>query len=145
MVKKQTVEGGTVFPSTRQIRVIVRSVKKNFICAFSGKHNALHLPEFFWFLQISQHGGSMRYVQLCPKYSCKNLYKNWNIYFHKTYHNQIWHACTSWGVSFDSNETNQAGACDIIMSGSCDFKRCSNFLSGRAMIIKFGQIISKRY
>ena len=80
--------------------------------------NALQLPVFFFFffsyfcqpyprlrnfksvfliLKISQYGGSMRWGQLFPRYSCKN----WYLYFYKTYDHQIWQAGTSRG--FDSN------------------------------------------
>ena len=51
-------------------------------------------------------------------YSYKNLYKSWNLHFHKTYDHQIWQAGTPREI--DSNETNQAGADDIITSRSYD-------------------------
>ena len=70
------------------------------------------------------------------------IYMKIYLYFHKTYDNHIWHAGTSRGV--DSNGTNQAGARDVMTLKSCDFKRCPNFLSRSAMLIKFRQIISKR-
>ena len=46
----------------------------------------------------------------------KNWCKNWHYHFHATYDHQIWLACTSRGV--DSNETNQAGAGEVIMPRS---------------------------
>ena len=39
------------------------------------------------------------------------------LHFHKTYNHQIRQASTSRGV--DSNEVNQAGGGDVIMSRSC--------------------------
>ena len=72
--------------------------------------------------------GSRRWVQLFPKYSCKNWYKNWHRHFYKTYDRQIW-PCKDWyenlyrhfyktydhqtweagtSTGVDSNETNQA-------------------------------------
>ena len=57
-------------------------------------------------------------VQLFPRYPCKNWYKNWYLHFYKTYDHQICQAGTS--IGFDSNETNQAGAGDVITSRSRD-------------------------
>ena len=51
-------------------------------------------------LKISQYGGSRRWVPLFPRYLCKNWYKNWYFYFHKTNDHHIWRAGTSTG--FDS-------------------------------------------
>ena len=48
----------------------------------------------FLILKISQYGGSRRWVQFFPRYSCKNWFKNWYIDFCKTYDHQIWQACT---------------------------------------------------
>ena len=45
---------------------------------------------------------------------CKNRY----LHFYKTYDHQICQAGTSTG--FDSNETNQASAGDVITSRSCE-------------------------
>ena len=42
----------------------------------------------------------------------------YSLHFYKTYDHQIWQAGTSTG--FDSNETNQAGAADVITSVSRD-------------------------
>ena len=51
---------------------------------------------------MADRGGEFsRYLHLC-----------------KTYDHQIWQAGTCTG--FDSNETNQAGAGDVITSRSCD-------------------------
>ena len=74
----------------------------------------------FLILKISQYGGSRWRVQLFPRYQCKNLYKNWYLYFYKTYGHQIWQVGTS--IGFDLNETNQAdaGDIDVIMSISRD-------------------------
>ena len=52
-------------------------------------------------------------AQLCPRYSCKNLYKNWYLHLHKSNDYQIWQAGTFRRV--DSIENNQAGADDISM------------------------------
>ena len=41
-----------------------------------------------------------------------------DLHFYKTYDHHIWEAITSTG--FNSNETNQAGASDVIMSRSHD-------------------------
>ena len=98
-------------------------------------HNALQLPLFFFFsffchlypglrncklvfliLKISVDRGGE--VQLFPRYPCKNWYKNWYLHFYKTYDHQICQAGTS--IGFDSNETNQAGAGDVITSRSRD-------------------------
>ena len=51
-------------------------------------------------------------------YSCKNWYKNSRLYLHKTYDYLSFQASTSRGV--DSNETNQAGAGNVITSRSSD-------------------------
>ena len=72
----------------------------------------------FLILKISQYDRSRRWVQIFPRYSSKNWYKNWYLHFYKTYDHQIWQACTSTGVY--SNETNQAGAGDVITSRSHD-------------------------
>ena len=53
-------------------------------------------------------------VQLFPRYPCKN----WYIHFYKTYDHQIWQTGTS--IRFDSNQTNLAGAGDIITLKSRD-------------------------
>ena len=72
----------------------------------------------FLILKISQHDGSRRWVQLFSRCPYKNWYKNWYLRFYKTYNHQIWQAGTSTG--FDLNETNQAGAGDVITSRSRD-------------------------
>ena len=64
----------------------------------------------FLILKISQYDGSRRWVQPFPRYPCKN----WYLHFYKAYHHQIWQAGTS--TRFDSNETNEAGAYDVITS-----------------------------
>ena len=70
----------------------------------------------FLILKISQHGGSRRWVQLFPTYPCPNWYKNWYLHFHMTYDHQIWQTGISRGVHW--NETNEAGAGDVITSRS---------------------------
>ena len=56
--------------------------------------------------------------QLFQRYPCKTWYKNWYLHFYNTYDHQIWAAGISKG--FDSNETNQTGADDVITSRSRD-------------------------
>ena len=60
-------------------------------------------------------GGEFSFFQVIL---CWNLYNNWYLNFHKTYDHQIWQADTS--IGFDSNEYNQAGTGDVIMSRSLD-------------------------
>ena len=104
-------------------------------------HNALRLPVFFFLslsflffcqpclelwncklifmiLKITQYGRPRRWIQLFPRYSCKNWYKNWYLHFHKTYDYQIWQTGTFREV--DVNETNQTGDGDVITSRSRD-------------------------
>ena len=64
---------------------------------------------------MADRGGGFRFLL---RHSCKNWYKNWYIHFYKTYEHQICQATTFTG--FDSNETNQAVAGDVIISRSCD-------------------------
>ena len=79
----------------------------------------------FLILKIWQYGGLRRWVQHFPRYSCKIWHKNRYFHFCKTYDHQIWQAGTSAG--FDSHETNQVGACDVIKSRSRDkLKHISN-------------------
>ena len=70
----------------------------------------------FLILKMSQYDGSRRWVQLFPRYSCKNWFKIWYLHFYKTYDRNVWRAGTSTG--FYSNETNQVGAADVITSRS---------------------------
>ena len=56
----------------------------------------------FLILKISQYGTVKRWVQLFPRYPCKNWYKYLFVHFYKTYDHQIWKAVTFTG--FDSNE-----------------------------------------
>ena len=122
-------------------------------------HNALQLPVFFFFFffsffyklcwyfgilnRCSWFWKSLNIVDWGDEFnffwrdSSKNWYKNWYLYFHKTYNHPIWQAGTSIGV--DWNETNQAGDGVVITSRSRDFERCYNFFSARVMIIKFWQ------
>ena len=110
------------------------------VIAFVWNHNALKLLVLFFFfsfffsffcqpclrlrncksvfliLKISEYGGLRLWVQLFPRYPCKNWYKNWHLHFYKTYDHQIWQADTSRAEGVDSNETNQAGAGDVITS-----------------------------
>ena len=95
--------------------------------------NALQLPVFFFFLwfcqpypglrncksiKILQCGWSRRWVHIYSRYPRKNWYKNWYFHFYNTYDYQIWQGWTSTG--FDSEETNQAGAGEVITSRSND-------------------------
>ena len=108
-------------------------------------YNALQLPVFFFFvffyfsffcqlcpvlwncksvfviLKISQFGGLRRWIQLSPRYSCKNWNKIWYLHFHKTCDYQILQAGTSRGAH--SNETNKVGTSDVITSRSCDKRK----------------------
>ena len=70
----------------------------------------------FLILKFPQYCKSRRQVQFIPSYSCKNLYKNWYFHFHRSCDHHIWRWGTSWGV--DANETNQAGAEEVITSRS---------------------------
>ena len=72
----------------------------------------------FLILKILQYDGWKRWIWLFPRYPCKNRYKNRHLHFYKTYDHQIWEAGTFTG--FDSDETNQAGAADVITSRSRD-------------------------
>ena len=75
----------------------------------------------FLILKVLQYGRSRWWVQLFPRYPCKNWYKKWYLHFYKTYNHQIWQAGTS--TRFDSNETNQASVDDVITSRSCDKRK----------------------
>ena len=46
-------------------------------------------------LKISQYGKPRLWVQLFPRYSCKNWYENWNLHFYKDCDHQIWQVSTS--------------------------------------------------
>ena len=70
----------------------------------------------FLILKVLQYGGSRQRVQLFPSYSCKTLYKNWNLCFYRTCGHQIWQAGTS--AEFDSSESNQAVDSDVVTSRS---------------------------
>ena len=100
-------------------------------------HKASQLPVFFLFfcrpypvrrncksvfliLQISQYGGSRRWVHLFQIYPCKNWYKNWYLHFYKTNDHQICQAGTS--TEFDSNKTNQVGAGDVYVKNTWQTK-----------------------
>ena len=72
----------------------------------------------FFILKLSQYGGLRQWVQFFPRYLCKNWYKNPYLRFYKIYDQQIWQAGTFTG--FDSKETNQEGAGDVITSRSRD-------------------------
>ena len=122
-------------------QLTLMSDKKMFTYAFACKAWIFNCVNSFDFWK-SLNSRLRRWLQLCPSYSCKNFYKNWDLYFHETNDNQIWHTGTFREV--DLNETDQAGVRGVITLRPYGFKRYSNFLSGRAMIIKFGQIISKR-
>ena len=95
------------------------------------RQNALNLPVLFFFLflcqpypglrnyklvflilKILQYDRLRRWVQLFPRYPCKK----WYLLFYKSYDHRIWLAGTSTG--FDSSETNQTGAGDVITSRS---------------------------
>ena len=67
----------------------------------------------FLILKILQYDRLRRWVQLFPRYPCKK----WYLLFYKTYDHRIWLAGTCTG--FDSSETNQTGAGDVITSRSC--------------------------
>ena len=107
------------------------------------KKNGLQLPLFFFLLlffcqpypghwnyisvflilQILQYGGSKWWFQLFPRYPCKISYKNWSLHIYKIYDHQDLQAGTSTG--FESNETNQTGAGDVIKARSRDkLKTC---------------------
>ena len=66
-------------------------------------------------------GDPRRWVQFFSRHLCGNWFKNWYLHFQKTFDHRIWQAGTSRTVYL--NETNQAGASDIIMSRSCDFEK----------------------
>ena len=70
----------------------------------------------FLILKFPQYCKLRRRVQFIPRYSCKNLYKNWYFHFHRSCDHHIWRWGTSWGV--DANDTNQAGAEEVITSRS---------------------------
>ena len=83
------------------------------VIAFVWNHNALKLLVLFFFfsfffsffcqpclrlrncksvfliLKISEYGGLRLWVQLFPRYPCKNWYKNWHLHFYKTYDHQF--------------------------------------------------------
>ena len=114
--------------------------KLKFLLCLRETHNLLQLPVFFFsfffsffcqpnlglrncklvflMLKISQYDGPNQWAQFFTRYPCKNWCKNWYLNFHKTYDHQIWQAGTS--IAFDSNETNQIGACVVITSRSWD-------------------------
>ena len=82
--------------------------------------NALQLPTFFFFVFFCQPYPGLqncKSVLLILKI-LNNWCKNWYIHFYKTYDHQVRQAGTS--TEFDSNETNQAGAGDVIRSRSCE-------------------------
>ena len=72
----------------------------------------------FLILKILQYGRLKRWVQLFPRYPCKNWYKNCYLRFYKTCEQQIWQAGTS--TELDLNKTNKAGADDFITARSRD-------------------------
>ena len=74
----------------------------------------------FLILKIFQYGGESSFFS---RYLCQNWYKNWCIDFHKICNHQIWQAGTYRGV--DANETNHAGAGDVIMSRSFEKPKTS--------------------
>ena len=95
--------------------------------------NALQFPVFFFFflffclsypeLQNCKsvfmilkiwHGGGLKNVHHFLRYPNKIWYQNWYLDFYKGYDRQIWQAGAS--IGFDSNETNQANASDVIKS-----------------------------
>ena len=90
-----------------------------FLFVFLPAKGLWNCKSVFLNLKIWQYGGSRRWVQhFHAVHPCKIWHKNWYLHFYKTYDHQIWQAGSSTG--FDSNETNQAGAGEVITSISCD-------------------------
>ena len=94
----------------------------------------------FLILKVSQNGRSKRWVQLFLRYLCKNWYKNWYFHFHKTCDHQIWQAVISGG--YDSNETSQVGADDVIKLRSRDKLKYFISTTKVPMATRLGRIVT---